>query len=247
MYTHCPECSTYFRITAEQLRAAQGKVRCSNCETVFSALETLEETLPAGKVPANEEQSSQPAKDRPKRERKSTRSKKDKSTQSPSRFKGFIKALFSIILALLLISAFLTQFAYFQRSELVQKYPVLQGYFEQACNLAQLECDFSLRKDYSKLSLEHKDIRVHPKVQKSLLINANLMNQASFVQPYPIVMLTFTDSQDKIVARRGFKPEEYLSNPGQAEAGLSPRESALLVLEVLDPGPDATNFTFDFQ
>ncbi|MDH5185097.1 MAG: DUF3426 domain-containing protein [Gammaproteobacteria bacterium] len=247
MYTHCPECSTYFRITAEQLRAAQGKVRCSNCETVFSALETLEETLPAGQVSANEDQNTTPAKETAKKEKKSKKSKKDKRVKTAGHGKGFIKALFSILLTLILITGFLAQFAYFQRNDLVAKYPVLLPYFEQACGLAHMECDFSLRKDYSKLSLEHKDIRVHPKVKKSLLINGNLMNQANFVQPYPIVTLTFTDSQDKVVARRGFTPTEYLSNPAQAEAGLSPRESALLVLEVLDPGPDATNFTFDFH
>lgn len=247
MYTHCPECSTYFRITAEQLRAAQGKVRCSNCETVFSALETLEETLPAGQVTANEEQSSPIPRDRPTKGRKSKKSKKHKTAKSPGRFKRFINALFSIFLALVLISAIIAQYAYFQRNVLVSKYPVLKPYFEQVCSLAHMECDFSLRKDYSKLSLEHKDIRVHPKMKKSLLINGNLMNQANFVQPYPIVTLTFTDSQDKVVAKRGFKPKEYLSNPAQAEVGLGPRESALLVLEVLDPGPDAINFTFDFH
>ncbi|MDH5361390.1 MAG: DUF3426 domain-containing protein [Gammaproteobacteria bacterium] len=246
MYTHCPECSTYFRITAEQLRAAQGKVRCSNCETVFSALETLEETLPAGQVTANDDNST-PAKEPVKRDKKAKKPKKDKSAKSPGRSGGILKTLFSLILGLSLMLAFLAQFAYFQRNQLVQRYPVLQPYFEQACGLAQMECDFSLRKDYSKLSLEHKDIRLHPKVKQSLLINANLLNQANFVQPYPIVTLTFTDSQEKIVAQRGFKPEEYLSNPQQAESGLGPRESALLVLEVLDPGPDAINFTFDFH
>ena len=244
MYTHCPECSTYFRITAEQLRAAQGKVRCSNCETVFSALDTLEETLPAGQVTANDDQASAPAK---KPDKKAKKPKKDKSAKSPGRSRGLIKALFSIILILTLMGVFIAQFAYFQRNELVQRYPILQPYFEQACELAHLKCDFSLRNDYSLLSLEHKDIRLHPKVKQSLLINANLLNQANFVQPYPIVTLTFTDSQEKIVAQRGFKPEEYLSNSAQAESGLGPRESALLVLEVLDPGPDAINFTFDFH
>lgn len=243
MYTHCPECSTYFRITAEQLRAAQGKVRCSNCETVFSALETLEETLPAGQVTANEDQDSSPQ----KVARRKQKYKKTKNANSSGSFKTFIKALFSILLSLILIATFLAQFAYFQRSDLVQQYPVLLPYFEKVCALVQVECDFSRRKDYSKLSLERKDIRLHPKVKKSLLINANLLNQASFIQPYPIVTLTFTDSQDKVVARRGFTPAEYLSNPAQVDAGLGPKESALLVLEVLDPGPDATNFTFDFH
>ena len=46
MLTRCPECSTSFRVTAEQLRLAQGAVRCGNCEAVFDALTTLSEDQP---------------------------------------------------------------------------------------------------------------------------------------------------------------------------------------------------------
>ncbi len=39
MYTLCPHCSTCFRITTEQVNAAQGNVRCGNCGAVFNALD----------------------------------------------------------------------------------------------------------------------------------------------------------------------------------------------------------------
>jgi len=41
MYTECPNCATIFKVTAEQLNAAQGKVRCGRCNTVFSAIGNL--------------------------------------------------------------------------------------------------------------------------------------------------------------------------------------------------------------
>ena len=44
MYTQCPDCSTVFRVTAEALRAAQGRVRCGICSTGFDALENLSES-----------------------------------------------------------------------------------------------------------------------------------------------------------------------------------------------------------
>ncbi len=50
MLTRCPECSTSFRVTAEQLRLAQGAVRCGNCEAVFDALTTLTEDQPDNAV-----------------------------------------------------------------------------------------------------------------------------------------------------------------------------------------------------
>ena len=43
MFTRCPECETTFRLSAADLRRAQGRVRCGDCETVFNALEFLAE------------------------------------------------------------------------------------------------------------------------------------------------------------------------------------------------------------
>jgi predicted Zn finger-like uncharacterized protein len=47
VYTHCPHCQESFRITAEILQQAGGRVRCGACGRVFNALDGLSET-PAG-------------------------------------------------------------------------------------------------------------------------------------------------------------------------------------------------------
>ncbi len=46
MYTQCPECGSAFRVTAEVLKQAAGKVRCGACGNAFNALEHLSETKP---------------------------------------------------------------------------------------------------------------------------------------------------------------------------------------------------------
>jgi predicted Zn finger-like uncharacterized protein len=43
LYTQCPDCSTVFRVTAEALRVAQGRVRCGICSAGFNALDNLSE------------------------------------------------------------------------------------------------------------------------------------------------------------------------------------------------------------
>ncbi len=43
MFTQCPHCLTLFRITTEQLKAAEGRVRCCQCNKVFNALQRLQE------------------------------------------------------------------------------------------------------------------------------------------------------------------------------------------------------------
>ncbi|MBT8083116.1 MAG: zinc-ribbon domain-containing protein [Gammaproteobacteria bacterium] len=46
MYTQCPDCNTAFRVTADALRQAAGKVRCGGCGNAFNALEFLSESMP---------------------------------------------------------------------------------------------------------------------------------------------------------------------------------------------------------
>ena len=47
MYTQCPNCKTIFQVTAVQLKAANGDVRCGQCLAVFNALDNLSEIEPA--------------------------------------------------------------------------------------------------------------------------------------------------------------------------------------------------------
>ncbi len=43
MFTQCPQCQTTFRVSAAMLKAAQGRVRCGRCATIFDALTFLME------------------------------------------------------------------------------------------------------------------------------------------------------------------------------------------------------------
>ena len=52
MLTRCPACATHFRVTAEQLKARSGRVRCGECQHVFNALDSLIEEPMVVLVPA---------------------------------------------------------------------------------------------------------------------------------------------------------------------------------------------------
>jgi predicted Zn finger-like uncharacterized protein len=56
MYTTCPECGTVFRIATNDLRAAEGHVRCGHCSATFNAVATLSDEPPASArpIPARE-------------------------------------------------------------------------------------------------------------------------------------------------------------------------------------------------
>lgn len=52
--THCPSCGTAYKIVDDQLRIAQGWVRCGQCQAVYKAEETLSpltEAEPAAEQP----------------------------------------------------------------------------------------------------------------------------------------------------------------------------------------------------
>ncbi len=59
MFTQCPQCQTTFRVTAEMLTAAQGRVRCGRCKTVFDAMTFLmgsDAENPAAETPEEPEE-----------------------------------------------------------------------------------------------------------------------------------------------------------------------------------------------
>ena len=52
MYTQCPDCEIAFKVTAEVLKQAAGKVRCGGCGHAFNALAYLSEKMPKQPIAA---------------------------------------------------------------------------------------------------------------------------------------------------------------------------------------------------
>lgn len=46
MYTQCNHCKAIFRVTMKELTAAQGLLRCGECDAIFDAMRSLSTTLP---------------------------------------------------------------------------------------------------------------------------------------------------------------------------------------------------------
>lgn len=60
MFTVCPKCDLTLAITARDLRAAQGHVRCGRCHNVFNALDSLSEEPPQAPPGASAAQPPEP-------------------------------------------------------------------------------------------------------------------------------------------------------------------------------------------
>lgn len=85
-------------------------------------------------------------------------------------------------------------------------------------------------------------VRSHPTRRGALAVDAILTNTAAFGQPYPNLLLQFTDLNGEPVAGRIFKAEEYLGGELSGTRLMPLQQPVHIGLEVLDPGPRAVNY-----
>src|SRR4030067_2594251 len=70
------------------------------------------------------------------------------------------------------------------------------------------------------MSIESSELKDDPTRRNQIILIALLRNRAPFAQALPDLELTLTDNQDKALARRSFRPEDYLPKPKNVTAGL---------------------------
>lgn len=108
-------------------------------------------------------------------------------------------------------------------------------------------CDVPLLRAPERIQMTARDIRRHPVEDDALRISITFTNRSDFPQRWPDIRLVFHDLADRPLARRIFVPAEYLpANLDEAD-GMPARGALQTLLEIVDPGPEAVNFTFAFH
>jgi hypothetical protein len=138
----------------------------------------------------------------------------------------------------------LAQLAWAERDALVRN-PVVGGWLRSSC--AVLGCELPLVAAPAELRLLASNVQAHPSVPNALMISASVRNDADFTQPYPVLTITLSDAQGQRLAMRRLQPQEYLDDGAILRRGLAPGASAVLLLEVEDPGDKAVAFEFGFE
>jgi predicted Zn finger-like uncharacterized protein len=238
MQTQCPHCSTLFRVTEAALNAAQGKVRCCLCRQVFDA-NAHQVTAPAEEhVPLTETspgRSLQPLLSDLASELEQLAANADRPRWQ--------KQLSWATLGLLALTLCF-QYIYFHRERLAQNGSV-RPLVSAVC--AVTNCRIPMRKDVGQIALLDRQVRTHPDYKQAILVQATLENRADFPQPYPVVQFSMSDIRGQVIASRRFGPREYL--PPDVPTGIpvfKPNTTAVISLELLDPGEEAVSFEFDF-
>lgn len=207
--TQCPQCSTRFKVSPEQLHAHQGLVRCGVCQHVFDATQHLHDGQPSPQLDLLMAPEAAPpvhhstlAPLAPVRH--SARVENEKNYAESERKRNWPWVAGSLLVTLVLLA----QAAYFFRVQLAAHQPSIKPLLISYCRL--LNCSVPLPQKADLMSIDSSDIEADPVQTSVITFNATLRNRASYAQGYPDLELTLTDTQDQPMARRTFRPTDYL-------------------------------------
>lgn len=122
------------------------------------------------------------------------------------------------VAALLLLLALAVQALVAFRVELAARSPAIKPLLVQLCGV--LQCRVSLPRHAETLGIEGSNLQADPQRPGVLVMSAVLRSRADYAQEYPLLELTLTDTADKAVARRVFRPAEYLPRGRDPAAGM---------------------------
>ncbi|MEK7758902.1 MAG: DUF3426 domain-containing protein [Pseudomonadota bacterium] len=256
MYTSCQQCQTVFRITAAQLKARDGRVRCGRCQHVFGADQhlmpkpaksTVKNTSPAArkravnkKVVVESNNVAAPA-ERVAAPFPAETPEYDIVPPPLVRMRPVrTRAIYWIVGCTLLVLLLAVQTLIFYGYDFARQTPTLRPIIETLC--APFPCRKLPPIDMRHMDLVETQVAPHPRYDKALRIKATLVNRDDTVQPYPLLEISLIDSQGQLVARRTYQPREYLSKPEAIQKGLPPQVAVDVQLDITSPGAQASGY-----
>jgi predicted Zn finger-like uncharacterized protein len=247
--TQCPSCHTRFNVTENQLSAHDGLVRCGRCNGVFNALEQAENNLPdlqfALPIDTPTTSSSAPTEEislppvtglspslaevKLTNDETSPRLDSDEvdiniinelesDTPPPEKsrknYKWFWMAAHFVLLAALVLQAI-----YAFRVEIAAEWPRLKPAMSNYCRV--FNCSIPLPHKINLFSIESSDLAADTTAPNLIILSAILRNLAPYSQAFPWIELTLTNGENRLLARRLFKPADYLKAEENEQSGLA--------------------------
>ena len=160
--------------------------------------------------------------------------------EAPGMVSKLMWSIGSIVLLLILAG----QLLWFQRERVINAVPQSLVYYQQLCQ--QLRCSVYDNKDYAKLQLMSRDVRMHPQFADSILVNAVMVNRSSQIVAYPNLLLSLFDTNGRVMSYRKFSATEYLDATVNIANGMAPNTPIHFVLELHGTIEEAVSFEFDF-
>ena len=189
---------------------------------------------------------------------KAERKEKTEKTQEPADYRelrpepvaigrqgrggGLRRAVWTLVI-LALLGVIGSQLAYFQFDRL-SRVEALRPFYETACHW--VGCKLPELVDVSKIKSQKLVVRSDPDNPALLVVDAIIVNQAHYQQPFPAIGLTFSNLNNDVVAQRIFHPGEYLKGDIKGMKNMPPDTPFQIELRIKDPGQDAVNYNIEF-
>ena len=123
-----------------------------------------------------------------------------------------------MLASLLLLVGLAGQGIYFLRDAIAANYPPTRAVLEKVCQ--HLNCRISLLQNPDLLSIESSELHADPARANIVVLTSTLRNRASYVQAYPTLELTLTNTKDEMVAKRLILPREYVRQLSSIRQGI---------------------------
>lgn len=150
-----------------------------------------------------------------------------------------------LFLSILLLGGLLSAQYLWQGMQLYSQLPHFRPLYEVACGY--LNCELPVYTDIDSIRSENLSVQTHPSFANGLMVNTVIRNTAAFEQPFPVLILSFNSAENSVIALREFTSAEYL-DPGLRGIRSMPAMTPVQIgLEIMDPGPEAVNYTLAFR
>jgi len=199
--THCPECTTAFKVSSQQLALANGWVRCGRCGAVFEAEKNVASAnlteSPGASAPSEEAQHAKHHSDPPpqlSRPLSASPAPSIASTRS-----GLWLGVSSVLLVVLVWQMVLSH-----RHVLAAEEPGLKPLLQALC--APVLCEVTWPQEPDALQIENSSF--HEDAHGGYTLQLRIKNSQHHPVATPYLELNLTDLQDQVVVRRVFSIQE---------------------------------------
>ncbi|MEX0604738.1 MAG: DUF3426 domain-containing protein [Marinobacter sp.] len=162
--------------------------------------------------------------------------------QRPSR--GWLGKTIWFLVIIGLVGVLVSQMVYFQFDRLAS-IAELRPFYEKGCELAG--CELKPLVAVDRIQSRKLVVRTAPEDRNSLIVDAVILNDAEFEQPFPAIGLTFSNLNGDVVAQSLFTPEEYLAGDARDLSVMPPNTPVRIAITIRDPGRDAVNYNISFR
>jgi hypothetical protein len=123
--------------------------------------------------------------------------------------------------------------------------PSIRPYYERVCGL--FGCELPVLRALDAITSRNLVVRSHPENPDLLRVDAIIINEAAFPQPFPTVELRFSAMGGQLISGQRIRPDEYLGGELAGERMMPPMTPVRIRVEVMDPGADAVNYVMVFR